>query len=445
MAFSATKAAANYVHNDYTGLEGVYSTRRKYDLSDKIVSLDRAISVFDYRLREAGKKFGVSDPEPKTLIKQERPLKFTMYADATDGAYEGSLLTVDDTQAKWLQSGDVLMCPQVFCDSDGAAYSTTKYGQPAPETMIVQSVDLSGSASGAGYAKVTVTRGNGYNRSAAAAGVVSTITSEMSLIWQGNSLPAGGNAPNPREHEPGSVQNYTQFFSETTGEDEQYTNTDMYGKKAFNQRFTETRQALNRKIESALLFGRMGKRLVGGKEAWLTGGITEYVADANTALDGITRRHDYGGTFSVQQFRKFMEIDFRYGNKRMVKWGFTGGKFFTELESYLEKFLVFNDKLSAKIKLPVFEITTGHGTVELMRHSLLTEMSTSAAEWSLDMIIVDPDFVDIMYLQNMDIKTRMDIQAARSHVKEAEVYGQLGLYRTHPTAHSIHYGLQESI
>jgi hypothetical protein len=442
MAFSASKAAANYVHSDYTGLEGVYSVRRKYDLSDKIVSLDRAIAVFDYRLRQAGKKFSVSDPEPKVLLDQERPLKFTLYADGADGTYEGNLVYMDDAQAKWLQSGDVVMCPQIFCDSDGAAYSASKYGQVAPETMIVQSVDLSGYA--AGYAKISVTRGNGYNRSAAAAGVVTTIASEYVLIWQGNSLPAGGNAPNPREHELDSDQNYTQFFSETTGEDEQYTNTNIYGKRSFNERFAITREALNRKIESALLFGRKGKRLIGGKEAWLTGGIVEFVADANTAIDGLTRRHDYAGTFSVHQFRKFMEIDMRYGNKRFTKWGFTGGKFFTELESYLEKFLVFNDKLSASIKLPVFTIETGHGTVELMRHSLLTEMSTSSVEWSLDMILVDPDFVDIMYLQNMDIKTRMDIQNPRSHVREAEVYGQIGLKRTHPTAHAIHYGLQEA-
>jgi hypothetical protein len=191
------------------------------------------------------------------------------------------------------------------------------------------------------------------------------------------------------------------------------------------------------------MFGRKGKRLVNGKEAWLTGGVVEYVPAAAGALDGISRRFNLAGTFSVGVFRKYMEIWFRYGNKRNRKWGFTGGKFFTELETYLEKFLVLNDSITKALGIHVFEIETGHGIVELMRHSLLTEMSTTSVEYSLDMIGVDPDYMDLMYLRNMDIKVRSNIQASRSHEVEAEVYGQLGLYRTYPTSHALFYGLQE--
>ena len=176
---SATQGAAGYVVSDYYNLEDAYSIRRRYDLSDKVVALDRVYAPLDHRFRQMAKKITVTDPEPKSFERQEVPAKFTLAADGTDTTYEGDTITMTDAQAKWLQAGDAMIVPQLWCDSDGANYSTTKYGQPAPENVIVKSVQLSGSA--AGTAIITLARGNGYSQAAVGAGTVSTILSEYTL------------------------------------------------------------------------------------------------------------------------------------------------------------------------------------------------------------------------------------------------------------------------
>lgn len=442
MAGSAVRAAAGYVVSDYYNLEDAYSIRRKYDLGDKVVQLDRMMAPLDWRFRQMGKKRVVTDPEPKGFEREEVPQKFTLSADGSDTNYEGDTITMPDAQAKWLQEGDVLIVPQVWCDSDGATYSTTKYGAAGQENVIVQSVSLSGSS--AGVAQILLQRGNGYNQSAAAAGVVSTILSEYTLLWAGDNLADGGLAPNARDHEPTSVQNYLQFFSKTVAEDSVYDATELYAKESFASRMTRKRTELNTQIEKAYFFGRRSKDYVGGKPRRRTGGIVEFVADATTALDGVSRRFNFASTFDMTLWRKYMEIAFRYGNASQRKWGFVGRKFYTELYNYLQKSLIFNDSISKAVGIKVVELDTGHGIIELMTHPMFTEMATTSVEYAVDMIGIDPSFIDIMVMKNHDVQVR-DINPGRSHTTEREIFGMTGLWRNHATAHFLVYGITESV
>lgn len=442
MSFSATQGNAGYVISDYYNLEDAYSIRRKYDLSDKVVNLDRVYAPLDWRFRQMGKKITVTDPEPKAFEREEVPAKFTLSHDGADTDYEGDTVYLSDAQAKWLQSGDVLAVPQLFCDSDGANYSTTKYEYAAPENIIVRSVELSGHS--AGYAKVLVRRGNGYSTAAAAAGTVDTIMSEYTLLWAGNHIPDGGQAPYSRDHEPTSVQNYLEYFSETCSEDDVMRETDLYAKETFEQRMSRKRQKVNRHIEHAMFWGRKSKDYINGKPRRRTGGIVEFIADASTALDGESRRFNFAATFDMTLWRKYTEILFRYGNASQRKWLFVGGKFFTELQNFFEKSLVYNDRISEAVKIKVMELDTGHGILEIMRHPMLTEMSTSSVEFGVDGIAIDPFFFDIMVMRNLDLQVR-DIDPGRSHVKEAELFGMMGLMRHHPTAHGLFYGITETV
>lgn len=444
MALSATRAAAGYVVSDYYNLEDAYSVRRKYDLGDKVVQLDRALAPLDWRFRQMGKKLVVTDPEPKMFEREESPQKFTLAADGTDTTYEGDTFQMTDAQAKWLQEGDVLSVNQLWCDSDGANYSATKYGQAAQEQVIVKSVSLSGGALGAGYAKVIVARGNGLNQSAAAAGVVSTILSEYTLTWDGNTLADGGLAPHARDHEPTSVQNYLQFFSMTVSEDSVYEATELYAKESFEQRMMRKRKDFNTQIEKAYFFGRMAKDYVGGKPRRRTGGIVEFVPTSTTALDGVSRRFNFASTFDMTLWRYYMEIAFRYTNGSQRKWGFVGRKFYTELYNYLQKSLIFNDSISKAVGIKVTELDTGHGIIELMTHPMFTEMSTSSMEYAVDMIGIDPSFFEIMVMKNHDLQVR-DINPGRSHTKEREMFTMTGLRRNFATAHFLVHGITESV
>ena len=443
MPGSAVQGAAGYVVSDYYNLEDAYSIRRKYDLSDKVVMLDRVHAPLDFRFRQMGKKVVVTDPEPKSFEREEVPAKFTIYADGSDTDYEGDTIPMSDAQAKWLQAGDVLMVPQLFCDSDGANYSTTKYSSGyTPETVVVRSVGLSEHA--AGYAKIKVARGNGYSQAAAAAGTVTTILSEYTLLWQGNHLADGGNAPNAKDHEPTSVQNYMEYFSLTYSEDDVYKNTDLYAKESMAQRGTRRRKDFLRQIEHQYFFGRKAKDYLGGKPRRRTGGLVEHVPGASAALDGESRFFNFASTFSMELWRKYTEILFRYGNGSGRKWLFVGGKFYTELYNYLQKSLIFNDSISKAVGIKVVEIDTGHGILELMRHPMLTEMSTSGVEYSIDGIAVDPTFIDIAVMKGLDIQMR-DINPGRSHTAETEIFGMTGLLRHFASAHGVFYGITASV
>jgi len=434
MAFTTTPASAEYVSQGSVGVRGTYTTKRKYSLSDLIVWQDRKWNMFDNILRREARTITVDDPEPKVLTKQESPIKFSVRSDGTTTTLDEDTLRISDTLAKFLQAGDILSCNQIFCDSDGAAYSTTKYSSGyTPESMIVDSVTLSGTA--AGISTVIVSRGNGYRPTSS----VTTVLTEYKLIKLGNALEDGGTAPLAIWHEPNQVQNFCQLFSKTWSETETETNMNTYGKETMAQKAMRKRKEFFREVDSALLFGRKASDIRNSQTRWRTGGIVEYMPGASAALDGTSRFIDFSGAFDLETFREKMEIVFRYGSDSKV--GFCGGKFFTVLYNTLEKFIVANDGLSRKWGWQVFDLETGHGIVHLLRHPILSEYDTSGQAWAFDMIGVDLEYVDLMVMKNMDVRIKTGVNDDDEHQAKDEIYAQLGLRRTHPTAHFTIYGI----
>jgi len=436
MAFSNTAAAAEYVHRGAVGVKGTYTTKRKYSLSDLIVWQERKWNKFDNILRTEGQTITVDDPEPKILTKQEAPIKFDLHSDGTTTTLDEDTARISDTEAKFLQAGDVLICNEVFCDSDGAAFSTDKFDatdEYTPEMVIVSSVTLGGAASG--IANVVLKRGNG----ACPTSSVTTLLTEYKLVKNGNALEDGGDAPTAIYHEPNQVQNYCQFFSKTWQETETQSNMNVFGKETMADKGKRKRLEFFREVENALMFGRKYKDTYNGQSRWFTGGIVEYIATATTALDSTTRYLDFSGAFDLETWREKMEIVFRYGGESKV--AFCGGKFFTVLYNNLEKFIRANDTLSKKWGFEVYTLETGHGLLHLMRHPLFTEYDTSNEAYAYDCLIVDPAYVWVMIHKGMDVKVKANVQDRDEHTKKNEIYSQLGLRRTHPTAHAYIHGI----
>jgi len=434
MAFNTTRGNAEYVSSGSTGVLGQYTTKRKYSLSDLIVWQDRKWGMFDNILRRELKTITVDDPEPKTLTKQETPVKFSVKSDGTTTTVDEDTLRISDTLAKFLQAGDKLICNQIFCDSDGANYSTTKFNSSyTPESMIIDSVSLSGASSG--VANVIVSRGNGSKPSSS----VQTVLTEYKLIRVGNHLEDGGTAATPKWHEPNAEQNYCELFSRTWSETETESNTNVYGKETMAQKARRNTKDLMREVDMALFFGRKARDQRNGQSRWRTGGIVEFLPTSSTALDSTARHIDFSGAFDLETFREKMEIAFRYGSDTKV--AFCGGKFFTVLYNTLEKFITMNDGLSRKWGWTVMEMETGHGILQFLRHPMFTEFDTSGQAWAYDMVGVDLDYVDLMILQNMDFKIKTSVNDDDEHQRKDEVYGQIGLHRTHPSAHFMIYGV----
>lgn len=437
MAFSTTHAAAEFVSTGYMGARGIYTTKRKYSMSDLIVWQERNWNKFDNILRQEANTITVSDPEPKVLTKQEAPIKFDVATDSTTTTLGDDTLIISDTLAKFLQPGDKLVCNQIFCDSDGAAFSTDKFEEVSsvilkPEMMIVDSVTLSGTASG--YSKTIVSRGNGADPATSY-----TCYSEYKLIKVGSILEDGGDAATVKWHEPNVAQNYCEIMSKTWGETETEENMDVYGKETMPQKAQRKKKEFFREVDASLIWGRKAKDVFNGQTRWFTGGVVEIIPGSGTALDGTSRFIDFAGAFDLETWREKMEIVFKYGSE--TKAALCGGKFFTVLYNNLEKFIVANDTLSKKWGFQVFTLETGHGLLNLLRHPLYSEMDTSNQAYAYDSLIVDLEYVALMKMKGMDVKIKTSVQDNDEHGQVNEVYAQLGLQRLHPTSHAYIHGI----
>jgi len=435
--WTTTAASAEYVHSGATTTRGLYSSRRKYSMSDLIVWQERNWAKLDNLLRVKARKITVDDPEPKVLTAGETPVSFDLKSDGTDTTYEGDTQRISDTLAKWLQAGDVLQCPQLYCDTDGANYTTTKFGAGyMPETMIVQSVTLSGASSG--VANVLVRRGNGNNTAAAAAGTVQTMLSEYKLVKISNALADGGDAAVAKDHEPAEVQNYLQFHSRTVKEDSVAAEINIYGKETFEQKTTRKRREAIREAEFTDFFGYQGKHTQSGASQRTSGGIVEYIATSTTAIDGTSRFFNQGGALDLDVIREDLEVAFRYGSE--TKWLFAGGQFFSALYNLLDKKLVYNDTISKQIGFRVNEWDCGHGNLMITRCPLFTEYNTTTMPYGYDGVGVDLEYIWLMTYKNHDWQMR-DLDPGRAHTREREIFGMTGLRRTHPTAHFYIHGI----
>ena len=434
MPFSTTPGEEGYVSSGWSGVAGVPTSLRKYSLADKIIFQEPQNGKLHALLREFLKVVKVDDPEPKTILRRDEPRSFTCSGDSSTTTNSHDTLQMEDTQAKWLQVGDKLEVANIFCDEDGSNYTTTKFGNGyRPEVIIVKSVTLSGISSGT--AKILVKRGNGNEPSAG----VQTITSSMKLTYLGNAMEAGGNAIVPKSAESETDQNYCEIFSKTWGDNETAQNMKAYGRLSMEQKAIRARRNILEDIDYALLWGRKSKDSIGNDTRWFTGGIVEYIPDASDALDSESRLINFGGAYDRDTMREKAEIIYRYGSD--VKHWFIGRKLWTVMMNADENFIRMNDKLTKRFGWQVYEYDFGHGLAILHTHPSFRFKDSTTTAYAYDAIIIDLEYVDLMVMNNMDLKVRRNVQNNDAHGQTHEIYGQIGLYRAFPSAHAYIYGI----
>ena len=438
MAFSATQAAAEFVSRGMTGVADIYSGLRQYNLSDHIRFYDRTLAPFDWILRMKMTNFSVDDPEPKTLIRRERPVEFTpAVASASYGDYTESKLYLTRANGKFIQAGDVLMCPDIGFEvvSTTNTWSTTKGTYP-PEEMVVQSVSDNGS-----YYEVNVIRGNGK---ALTSDSPEEITTSMKLIKMPNSLADGGTASIPIDHQLADVQNYCQLMDITWGETVTNAATKYYGKLTLEQKAELSRQYLYRLIDFRFLWGRKGYGAdANGKRIWYTGGLREFIPAAATAEDGVSRIFNHGGPFRLDDFRRKMEIASRYGNPQKQKLMLLGAQLYTEMLNTLEPFIDVELGKAKSMEWGLNVTAFDWGSCKTMNvvHPSFTALSSTTNSYGLDYFIVDLDNVDEMHLDGLDLQIKENVQDNNVLGVTHQLVGQLGLHRTNPTAHAYGYGI----
>lgn len=436
-AFSTTAGAAGFVTKGAPGVAGHFTDNRIYSLSDLIVWQERRWAKLDVALRTKQAVVAVDDPAPKVIHAREAPIQFDINSEpAADTTYEGDTIPILNTQAAFLQAGDVLEVAGIFCDADGDNYSTTKFGSNYPaEACVVQSVTPGGVS--ATVAKVLVIRGNGNATDALDAGVVETLLTEYKLNHIGNALVDDGNAPTPIHFEPGHIQNYCQFFSRTWSMSDQEKPLNVYGKMSMEDRAAMKRKEFFRLKELGMFRGRKASLTVSNKDQFLTGGMVEFVPVAADSLDGETRLIDFGGPFDLDTFMTTAEVLGRYGSDSIDV--FVGGKFLSSLWNHFQQSIVYNDEMSETYGWAVWTLDIGHKRFNLHRHPMFTDVSTSTIDYNFDACGVDLNYVKMMVY--IDVQTKDDIQSPRTHREENEIFCQIGLWRTFPDAHFYIYGI----
>jgi len=194
----AQDANANQVSTGFKGYAGVFTQRRKYDFSDKVIVKSRVhaklFNIFSRNLT----KMSVTELEPRIF-------EFTEENDVIDIAYApgtGSTIELANVDAQMLQQHDILYLLPASITS-----------APSQETWKVDSVGTKDGAtnSGSGYTEIVVQRGGSTNITDATA---------YNLVWGGNSIEENGAGSGIRTKEPTYTYNYLQLFDKTVGESE---------------------------------------------------------------------------------------------------------------------------------------------------------------------------------------------------------------------------------
>jgi len=405
---------AFYQPRNYEGTEGIFSTRRKHDLSDKMIFEDRTTAAFLNVLSRNLTKQMVKDPEPKILnyVPESNVFGTLMNASA---AGTGTRFDIADAYAQQLQVGDDLL-----------VVAKTMINTTVIERVTVTAVGTVGGGNDAST-QVTVARDqNGV-------GAINIVNANFDIVWAGNSVAEGEAGGYPIGKEPGSLTNYTQTFEKTIGETRTRKNTDIYAKMDLAKQAKLKRELLMEEIELAFFLGSLDKETVSGKTKRWTRGVLESIPADN--------KQSLANLMSPYLLAKFAEEHaFAQGNKRNVKWWFVGGGLQTLIDG-----IFYNDSQIYKTNMDLskyygYRIKTlsfGAGDFNVVKCPAFRGTGLYSNGF-----IIDMDYVAYMYLQNSDLQIVPNTESASAKWNRTEwkLFGELGLMMTFLNSHLFTYG-----
>jgi hypothetical protein len=405
---------ADGVSQGFKGYAGIFTQRRKYDLSDKVIQKSRIaaklVNIFSKNLT----KMAVTELEPRIF-------EFTEENDVisiNNNPGTGTTFSVPNADAQMLQEGDILYVLQANITS-----------APSQETTVVKSVGAVDSG-GAGYTNITVERAHlGGSAINIATG------SDYNLIWGGNALAENAGSSQPRTKEPNYTYNYLQLFDKVVGQSKDVENSEFYAKQFFSldAEAVRKRNMLMRNINWTFYLGQRNKKTSNdGNLKHYTGGIYEVIPTAN--------KHSLAGNMTIQYWNQQTATNWCVkGNERKVKFCAAGPHFMTAVENMFEangRELRMDQKLSQFYGIQIKTMNFSGGTIHFFREEAFYGTGYSNAAFLLDM-----DYLTYMYLRNRDIQLDKDATPKDEKFNKTKwiLFGRLGLFRTYSEAHHFLY------
>ena len=428
-------------------VDNIPSTFREYDrrtamltyISEGRANLLRLL--WEYARRSGA--YVARDVESRWGIEYGRLAKIFHSGDSTSSS--GTLhdiFTVTNAEGRRLQPGDILnnMGFWVKMDSttgrtlsiasgEGSRGKTSVYSMPE-QVKVVQNYGDDSASSGNTLIKVRRNFGGTAGTGHADYGIDLSSPSPayetevgVPFLWKaGNSIPEGRDDQWTYTDVDTYDYNYAQIVMRkwSATETEQNVSRFFTKEKTFQRNGRRALEEFAKEMDSIATFGTRKTETENGRRKWYTGGIMEFIPEANKIAYG-------DDLFQTKNFNEQLKNMFYYGSQ--TKLVLDGADFYTK----------FSNMIDNKIVLPA--ATNGWG-VELQRFNatnggtlLFAPSDTLSLHGMSDYaIVIDPAHFQYGHLQNMDIKT-IGVDTVNPHEMEAEIYGQIIFKRTNPNAH----------
>lgn len=372
---------------------------RKYDVADVISLLDVARYPLLAILTNAGKdpvtkqgnalkKKETTDPEFKWFED-----KFGAREDIVSGNQAGATSLVV-TNGSYFSIGDVLLCVK----------STQVTNNPTGEVMLVTNVNTN-----------TLT----LQRQVGDGSLGGGLLQQNDIIWIiGNANEEGANIREIKATAIAEAINYCQIFRTTIGITETARNTVGWTKESdfdYQTRKKGIEHLVD--VERAFMFGKKELIMSGVHPKRFTGGIFQRV---NQVVSNVTTRDDFNG---------FLRTLFTHGNSE--KYLLASGYVLDKISSFA------HDKLQIvqgekTFGLNIVKYQSPHGTLNILKHDLLTGDLYGKAAIGLDM-----EALTYRFLSNRDTKLLTNRQAPGEDSNVNEYLTECGLQLEQPERHAV--------
>lgn len=304
--------------------ENIASAQRVIDMAKPILLLEPSIApIATFLGNLEGRKRKCSDPE---FSWQEDQLEARYDAVNNGAGYNSSATSIVVDTGTVFAAEDLVKVPRTG------------------EILYVSGVSTN---------TLTVIRGFGASSGAA-------LNDNDVLLVIGTAAAEGDTSLPARSENPTKKTNYTEIFKHSVEESgTALSSSNESSPHDWNHQRKKAGIEHRKDIELAFLYGSPGEETVGSDTVRTTGGLTHFLTQNN---------QDMGGTMTEAEFGQFMRTGFRYGGDTKVL--FASALAVDVLNNYSVAKLqttVGQNKYGVNIT----QITTGQGTVSIVKHNLL--------------------------------------------------------------------------
>jgi hypothetical protein len=258
-----------------------------------------------------------------------------------------------------------------------------------------------------------------------------TTAASFRVINKGVIYAEGEGIGEGRDVEVTTKQAYTEILKESYEVTGTLEATDYYGPVDMQYKAKKARMNFMRRWEYALIFGRMGKRVVNSKPKRATGGMFEMIIDASGTVD-------MGNGCTPVIFNTMSEAWFNVGSERKLLLAGPGALTLID-NAFTAATYVYtkNEELSRKYLIKVSTLEMSHGTVDIVREQALADLPS----FTRTGLVLDLPYLYYIYMKGRDIQILKNVQVNDKDTTKNALFGEIGLHRSFETSHRYIYNM----